>query len=164
MMEDFEEALGPEHIDLEQNDIKETVEIIETQTEPDPDYFSKILLITDNMVLLDLLTAIFQQLGVRKIDEASTVHKVVRKVQGRLSKPLVSFYSLILIDFNSPSMQGTDTTNMIRNLLVNNQQILEIKTYFVCLTEMANHQSVQDQARKVGVDTILTTPLNLLEL
>ena len=29
-MEDFEEALGPEHIDLEQNDIKETVEIIET--------------------------------------------------------------------------------------------------------------------------------------
>ena len=59
-------------------------------------------------------------MGVCKIDEASDVQKVVQKVQGRLDKPLVSFYSLILIDFNSPSIDSIEITKIIRKLLVKN--------------------------------------------
>ena len=67
-------------------------------------------------------------------------------------------YKLILMDYNMPICNGTESTKMIRNYLSQFRDEAAIRPYIVCTT-IRNTMAIKREGLSSGVDNFVSKPI-----
>ncbi|MGC4051451.1 MAG: ATP-binding protein [Paludibaculum sp.] len=111
---------------------------------------ARVLVVEDNTVNQRLVQRMLERLGC-EVDVAGDGHEAIRKVQ--------SFtFDLILMDWRLPGMDGLETTRLLREKLLEDQQVP-----IVALTANAMHGD-REQCLQAGMSDYLAKPIQMAGL
>ena len=107
-----------------------------------------VLVIDDDLIALEHAEIVLGQVGVR-CETAESGWEGIDKV--RIAHGRREDYTLILIDWKMPEMDGIETTRRIRELAGRDTPIIILTSF--------NWDDIADEARAAGVDTFVPKPL-----
>ena len=107
-----------------------------------------VLVIDDDRIALEHAEIILGQVGI-KCETAESGWEGIDKVRSRHETG--EDFTLLLIDWKMPEMDGIETTRQIRALVGNETPIIILTSF--------NWDDVADEAKKAGVDTFVPKPL-----
>jgi signal transduction histidine kinase/CheY-like chemotaxis protein len=136
-------SLRPADKIIEETDDVKTVEPVGSS-------MARVLVVEDNTVNQRLVRRMLERLGC-EVDVAGDGHEALRKAQ--------SFtFDLILMDWRLPGMDGLETTRLLRQNLVEDQQVP-----IVALTANAMHGD-REQCLQAGMSDYLAKPIQMAGL
>ncbi len=107
-----------------------------------------VLVIDDDSIALEHAEIILSQVGIR-CDTAESGWEGVDKVRIRHGRR--EDYSLIIIDWKMPELDGIETTRQIRKIVGSDVPVIILSSF--------NCDEIADEAREAGVDTFVPKPL-----
>lgn len=108
----------------------------------------RVLVIDDDRIALEHAQIVLGQIGV-KCELAQSGQEGIEKV--KLNHSRREEYTLILVDWKMPELDGIQTTRQIRALVGNDTPIIILTSF--------NWDEIADEAKLAGVDTFVAKPL-----
>ena len=107
-----------------------------------------VLVIDDDPIALEHAEIVLSQVGIG-CETAESGWEGIDKVRIRHGRR--EDYSLIIIDWKMPEMDGIETTRQIRKIVGNNTPVIILTSF--------NWDEIADEAREAGADTFVSKPL-----
>ena len=107
-----------------------------------------VLVIDDDPIALEHAEIVLSQVGIG-CETAESGWEGIDKVRIRHGRR--EDYSLIIIDWKMPEMDGVETTRQIRKIVGNNTPVIILTSF--------NWDEIADEAREAGADTFVSKPL-----